>query len=192
VVGVDIKPQPHYPFEFHQADALEYLAKHGHEFDVIHASPPCQTYSVLAHFANEKLDLIPPVRQLLQQIGRPFVIENVPGAPLQGTLMLCGTMFGLGVIRHRIFECWPAIFFPPRPCAHQGNATGCRMRKRGITRTPRLSDGFNYVSVAGNNYLADEGRQAMGIDWMPKKSLSQAIPPAYTQFIGSFMRELIL
>jgi DNA (cytosine-5)-methyltransferase 1 len=191
VVGVDINPQPHYPFEFHQANALDYLAANGHHFDVIHASPPCQLFSVTAHLAAKgHQDLVDPIRQLLREAGKPYIIENVPGAPLENALTLCGTMFGLAVIRHRAFECQPPIYFPPASCGHDGLATAGRLRRLGITtRTPSLKDGFSYVTVAGNNYLADEGRAAMGIDWMSKRELSQAIPPAYTHFIGSFMRK---
>src|SRR3990167_5935443 len=107
VVGVDHLPQKHFPFEFHQDDALEYLAKHGREFDVIHASPPCQHYSAMQHIKKNKHkwpDLVGPVREGLLVAGKPYVIENVVGAPLRVDLMLCGTMFGLGIIRHRIFE----------------------------------------------------------------------------------------
>jgi site-specific DNA-cytosine methylase len=106
VVGVDIAPQPHYPFEFHQGDALEYLAAHGHEFDAIHASPPCQRYSSIQRITKNKHkwpDLVDPVRQLLIKSGKPYVIENVQGAPLRVDAFMCGSMFGLGMIRHRIF-----------------------------------------------------------------------------------------
>lgn len=196
VVGVDLAPQPHFPFEFHQADALEYCAAHGHEFDMIHASPPCQWYSIAAaamRLTGKRYpDLVAATRYLLMTVGRPWIIENVPGAPLQNPLMLCGTMFGLQVIRHRLFETCPTIWFPPASCHHRGLATGNVMRRRGVTRTPSLSDdGIEYVSVAGNNYIANEGRAAMGIDWMPKSALSQAIPPAYTEYIGTQLRGIL-
>jgi len=189
VTGVDIEPQKHYPFRFVQANALEYLAEHWPEYDVFHASPPCQVHSVLAHLSKgTHLDLIPDTRSALQSSGRPYVIENVAGAPLINPLLLCGSMFGLKVQRHRLFETVPTIWFPPGPCVHHGLATGNVMRRRGIKRTPSLrDDGIEFVSVVGNNYLAAEGRMAMGIDWMTKKELSQAIPPAYTKWIGDIL-----
>ena len=107
VTGVDNEYMRDYPFEFHQADALEYLEKHSQEFDVIHASPPCQAYSAMQHIHKnheEHPDLVEPVRKLLIASGKPYIIENVIGAPLRVDLMLCGTMFGLRIIRHRIFE----------------------------------------------------------------------------------------
>jgi DNA (cytosine-5)-methyltransferase 1 len=184
IVGVDNRPQHHYPFEFVQGDALEYCTAHGHEYDMIHASPPCQGYSVTRSLSNKTHPmLIDATRAVLIATGRSYVIENVPGAPLINPLMLCGTMFGLGVIRHRLFECEPPIWFPPATCVHNGLATGNRGSLRG-SKTPSLRHGFTYVTVAGNNYLADEGRAAMGIEWMTRTELSQAIPPAYTEWIG--------
>ena len=120
IVGVDNRPQKNYPFTFVQGDALEYLAAHGAAFDVIHASPPCQKYTTLRGMWNHKPDhpdLVDPTRQLLRALGKPSVIENVPGAPLRrGAVMLCGTMFGLGTAdgraelrRHRYFEVTPPI-----------------------------------------------------------------------------------
>lgn len=185
IVGVDIKPQPHYPFEFVQADAIEFCTAYGAEFDVIHASPPCQAYSVTASLSRRKHPmLIEETRDALQATGRPWVIENVPGAPLINPLVLCGTMFGLRVIRHRLFECSPVLWFPPRMCLHVGRASGSRLRNTGKTHTLGFKDGYAYITVAGNNYLASEGRAAMGIDWMTRNELSQAIPPAYTRWIG--------
>lgn len=197
VVGVDIEPQPHYPFEFIQADALEFIARYGAEFDVIHTSPPCQVYSVTAPLSNgNHPDLIEPTRSALLATGKPYVIENVPGAPLINPLMLCGTMFGLRVIRHRLFECLPVIWWPPAPCQHVGKSTGSaayhrRMKTRG-TKTASVREGFAFVTVCGNDYLVKEGKEAMGIDWMTKSELSQAIPPAYTRWLGSRILELLL
>jgi DNA (cytosine-5)-methyltransferase 1 len=194
VVGVYIEPQPHYPFEFHQADALEFIARYGREFDVIHASPPCQVYSVTAPLSNgDHPDLVEPTRKALLATGRPYIIENVPGAPLINPIILCGTMFGLKVIRHRLFETRPVIWWSPFACNHNGKSTGSRSlrRKTGLTRTISLNDGCAFVTVAGNNYLADEGREAMGIDWMTKAELSQAIPPVYTEWLGRKIIEAI-
>ncbi len=192
VVGVDIKRQPRYPFEFHQADAFEYLAQHWQEFDLFHASPPCQGYArtkSLKTSRNDALMLIEPVREALQSTGRPFVIENVVGAPLINPLMLCGSMFGLGVLRHRLFECEPPIWFPPGQCQHAGPVlpmwwkSRCAALKAGRT--------FAYITVAGRSYLMPEARRAMGIDWMLRDELSQAIPPAYTHFIGARLQEAL-
>lgn len=182
VVGVDIKPQKRYPFEFIQANALEFLGKYGHEFDVVHTSPPCQVYSVTASLSTrDHPDLVGPTREALKATGKPYIIENVPGAPLINPLMLCGTMFGLRVIRHRLFETVPAIWFSPAACCHWGKATGCESVKGQGTNS--LKD-YAFVTVVGNDYLANEGRMAMGIDWMVKRELSQAIPPAYTKWLG--------
>src|SRR5574337_20985 len=103
VVGVDINPQQRYPFEFHQADAMTFDLS---GFDAIHASPPCQAYTVLG--GREDLshypDLVDAVRERLQASGKPWIIENVPGAPLRDPITLCGAMFGLRRYRHRLFE----------------------------------------------------------------------------------------
>ena len=175
VVGVDHKPQPRFPFEFHQADALEFIAEHGHEFDVIGASPPCQIHSVTASLSNgNHPDLITSTRKALISTGKPYIIENVPGAPLINPLMLCGTMFGLRVIRHRLFEIWPEpIWFPPASCCHWSKIN---------------QNGF--VTMFGNGASRDKGgnvaawKAASNIDWMTVAELSQAIPPAYTKWIG--------
>ena len=173
IVGVDNKPMPRYPFTFVEGDALEYLAQHGHEFDVIHASPPCQAYSWAAkrwvNAGKEYPDLVEATRNLIPD-GKPFVIENVPNSPLDSVLMLCGTMFGLSVIRHRHFECG-YLLYPPSPCRHSGSVKG-----------------GEYVTVAGHGGDGKASHsawsEAMDIDWMIHKELAQAIPPAYTEWIG--------
>jgi DNA (cytosine-5)-methyltransferase 1 len=181
VVGVDINPQPRYPFEFHQADALEFLKAHGREFDAIHASPPCQRYSEVTRCipgrAQKHPDLVDPTRELLQRSGRQWVIENVPGAPLRDPLLLCGTMFGLRVIRHRLFESSVFLWSPGQQCWHpqrgKVGGTGVRGKKPG-----------DWISVAGSPTVAVAG-PAMGIAWpMSRKELANAIPPAYAEFIG--------
>lgn len=172
VVGVDIRPQPHYPFEFHQADALEYPLD---GFDFIWASPPCQAYSkTRAIHGKDYPDLIPDTRQHLENSGAPFAIENVPGAPLRNAFVLCGTMFGLKVIRHRHFETNFDVGLIPQ-CGRHGSTNSHR----------GYSTGAEFVTVAGNNYRRIEGAAAMDIDWyVPRDRLSQAIPPAYSEFIG--------
>ena len=182
VVGVDIKPQPHYPFEFHQGDALEYCAAQGGEFDVIHASPPCQRYSVETPmaFRSNHADLIAPVRNIMIATGKPYVIENVTNARriLVNPLMLCGSMFGLGVWRHRWFEVSCGLVMSPRTCNHSNIPVL-------VTGTPRRR-GYPRVDppIAAR-------RDAMGIDWMVTSEIDQAIPPAYTKYIGAqLMRAL--
>lgn len=179
VVGVDNRFMPRYPFEFHQADALEYCAAHGREFDVIHASPPCQSYSSMAPFTTiEYPRLIAPVRELLITLSRLYVIENVEGAKHEmiNPFKLCGTMFGLKTIRHRLFECDPPIYFASATCQHYLKA-----QKQG--RPPHPENHF--ITVTGHFSDQEFARRAMGIDWMIRDELSEAIPPAYTEFIGA-------
>jgi DNA (cytosine-5)-methyltransferase 1 len=180
VVGIDIKPQKHYcGDEFHQADALEYLEAHGREFDVIHASPPCQAYSTMKYLpqAHEHPELVEPVRKMLLETGKPFIIENVPGAPLQNPVILCGSMFNLRssperyLRRHRLFE--SNILLMRAPCKHRGLAVGVY----GHGSAGHLGQRMRTANVA-------EARILMGIDWMNRDELAQAIPPAYTEFIG--------
>ncbi len=184
VVGVDHKPQPRYPFEFHQADALEFIAEYGQDFDVIGASPPCQFYSITASLSNgNHPDLIPSTRKALISIGKPYIIENVPGAPLINPLMLCGTMFGLRVIRHRLFEIWPEpIWFPPFACNHY-----LKVVRHG--RPPDRERQFH--GVTGHFSDIPWAREIMGCHWMTGAELSQAIPPAYTRWLGERLLEMI-
>lgn len=178
VTGVDIRPQPRYPFAFVQGDALEYIAAHGCEYDVIHASPPCQLYSAMrrVHPKAAYPDLIDPVRRLLIATDRPYVIENVELAPLLSPVMLCGTMFGLRVFRHRLFESPLLIMrLEHMPHRHFGKS-----QKQGRPATAERP----YLCVTGNFGNRAYARAAMGIDWMVKRELSQAIPPAYTEWIG--------
>ncbi|MHC5062180.1 MAG: DNA cytosine methyltransferase, partial [Planctomycetota bacterium] len=120
VVGVDIIPQPKYPFKFVQADALMYAVAFGRQYDVIHASPPCQAYSSITPDTSKHKTMIAITRRVLQWMGKPYIIENVPGArrELVNPLMLCGTMFDVNVIRHRYFESKPMILFAPQQCRH--------------------------------------------------------------------------
>ena len=188
IVGVDNRPMPRYPFAFVLGDALEYVREHGHEFDAIHASPPCQEYSTLASLKNgDYPKLIEPVREALVATGKPYVIENVKGAPLVNPLTLCGSMFGLRVQRHRLFECNPVIWFPPHPCNHWGKASG----GRNFTGIRKTLENFSFLTIAGNDYIVGDGRRAMSIDWMTRTELSQAIPPAYTEHIGKFLMSII-
>jgi DNA (cytosine-5)-methyltransferase 1 len=175
VVGVDIKPQPRYPFTFHQADALTFPLD---GFDLIWASPPCQRFCALA--TREDLshypDLIDPIRQRLIVQGSPFVIENVPGAPVWSDLVLCGGMFGLRSYRHRLFEC----SFPVEQPAHPKHKV--RVNRRGENRREHWARG-GFITITGDVGVYC-GPEAMGIDWMSGNEMSEAIPPAYAEYIG--------
>lgn len=187
-IGVDIKPQPHYPFEFHQGDALDYFKKHGHKYDVIHASPPCQAFTAMNRMWNKKEhpDLLTPTRKILLTLRKPYIIENVPGAPLILPILLCGSMFNLGtethqLRRHRYFE--TNILFPLYPiCRHRKQVIGiygdhARCRRRKIKKHEKGVDFPDKDKVR----LAST---AMGIDWMNWRELTQAVPPAYTEWLG--------
>jgi DNA (cytosine-5)-methyltransferase 1 len=195
VVGVDIKPQPRYPFEFHQADALEYPLE---SFDVYWASPPCQFASIATkRWRNEGYEypnFIPAIRDRLEATGKPYIIENVTGAKkfLQYPILLCGLSFGLKVVRHRWFECHPFIMSPSHSSKQCYGA---------VTRKIAINDpaghgmpGHTYraltvVGHGGNSqsFRWQDWQEAMGIDWMTKKELTQAIPPAYSEYIGRQM-----
>jgi DNA (cytosine-5)-methyltransferase 1 len=194
VVGVDNRPQPCFPKSrctFVEADALAYLAQHGGEFDAIHASPPCQAFTAYKRrkdHVRPRENLIPSVREMLRLFTsepawkppydgavKPYVIENVGGAPLEDPVMLCGSSFGLDVRRHRYFE--SNIKLSGKPCRHD-------------LQTPRFAPATtrknlrSTVEVGVWRIPLDVQQQAMGIDWMPLRELSQAIPPAYTHHLG--------
>lgn len=189
VVGVDINPQPNYPFEFHQSDAFQLKPEFLATFDALHASPPCQAYSDLAKRngnAHKWPRLIEPVRKMFQNTELPYVIENVEGAPLINPVMLCGTMFpALRVLRHRLFEA-NFLMSPPLHGKHPKVHTFDK-RKSHYGKTDEWKD-FVQVTGGGNCSVA-AARVAMGIEWMSKNELNEAIPPAYTHFVG---RELLL
>lgn len=177
VLGVDSAPQPNYPYPFVQADALDYIRRYGYAFDVIHASPPCRDHTPLTSVAGTDGTawLLPATRALLDWAGKPYVIENVPGAPIRRDITLCGGMFGLRVYRHRWFEAnWP-MSAPTHPPHLVKTATKQRML--------RWEQGWN-ISVTGDGPGSSIASIAMGIDWMIGNELSQAIPPAYTEHIG--------
>jgi DNA (cytosine-5)-methyltransferase 1 len=180
VTGVDIAPQPRYPFPFVQADALEYAAQHGHQYDAIHASPPCQAYSVIGHMAttHSRVDLLQPTADLLCEIGRPFAIENVTGAklPTLWGIQLCGLMFGLGLFRHRWFWSNQLLFVPEHPL-HRGYRVGVNGMVCMIGHDGCGSEPADHRTKAA-------WQRASGIDWMTKPEMAQAIPPAYTQWVG--------
>jgi DNA (cytosine-5)-methyltransferase 1 len=180
VVGVDIAPQPRYPFEFHQADALSFLNDHADDFDAVHASPPCHDATALKSLSG--LDgtgwLLDATRRALIQEGKPFVLENVPGARMAPLVVLCGSMFNLAadgriLRRHRWFETTAFTLTPPDSCV--GRPVGGVYGHGG----GQLGRGFKFAT--------EPAGRAMGIDWMTKAGLSQAIPPAYTEYLGAVL-----
>lgn len=180
VTGVDARPQPRYPFAFVQADAMTYPLD---GFDVIHASPPCQAYSAMRTSWNARKDhpqLVGPARDRLRAAGVPWIMENVPGSPLTVHAVLCGSAFGLGIPgyqlrRHRWFE-MDGFWCMSPPCQHHGPVIGI-YGDHG--RDWRRTEGY------GRYFTLPERKQAMGIDWMARGELDQAIPPAYTEHIGA-------
>lgn len=178
VVGVDLKPQPRYPFAFIQIDALALDQRFLRSFDAIHASPPCQAYTPLGAL-NPHItypDLLAPTRAMLEATGLPWVIENVMTAPLRKdrSIVLCGEMFGLRTYRHRRFESNVDLVAPEHP--KHVKLTATKQRKA------RWAEGW-HVSITGDvgTYV---GPEAMGINWMSGNELCEAIPPAYTRLIG--------
>ncbi len=182
VVGVDIKPQPTFPFEFIQADAMQYPLD---GFNVIHASPPCQKFPRAGHLREAQgghstaPDLIEDIRGRLTRYMHLYVIENVEGAPLQG-IRLCGSSFGLRVRRHRLFEASTRLL--TLPCQHkeQGRPVGVYHR---------LGDSIPHGGRTATSLI--EAREAMGIDWMPWSELKEAVPPAYTEYIGRQLMDVL-
>lgn len=184
VVGVDNRPQPRYPFEFHQADALAFPLE---GFDAIHASPPCQFATALRalHPGREYENLIPATRDRLAAAGVPYVIENVEGAKahLRSPVMLCGSAFALDLRRHRYFECKGFDLMSPG-CAHGWQTPrfpAADRRMKGLQTVVAVYGGGRY---AGDRW---DRERAMGVDWMTREELAQAIPPAYTEHIGRYL-----
>lgn len=198
VIGVDHKPQKNYPFEFFQADAMQvlgFLNEGGYipgtdiwleNFSAIHASPPCQRFSVMTQcrpgIAETFPDLIDPVRQRLKASGLPYVIENVPKAPLIDPAQVCGTSFGMRIRRHRLFE--TNFYLPSTTCKHDGyvmnpwNSKGGRRRMREHFGIP-------------NGQQNPAWRAEMGVEWMGGHDAEQAVPPAYTQYVGKYLMDAI-
>jgi DNA (cytosine-5)-methyltransferase 1 len=209
MTGVDINPQPHYcGDQFVQADALEFPLE---GYDFIHASPPCQAYTLMRHMGKrageEALDLVGATRARLIGSGVPWVMENVVGSPLKNPLVLCGSSFGLGVRRHRLFESSHLIL--GQPCNHDprawpvavwGDGRPSRKKARREHRGPiavygdhpedsaihRATD--NRPGLTRRAATLQVASQAMGIDWMDWREITQAIPPAYCEFIGDQIR----
>lgn len=188
VVGVDIKPQPRYPFEFHQADALTYPLE---GFDAYHASPPCQAYSIFNYVPSvfevheHTPQLIEIVRELLGKTGKPSVLENVPLSPLVNFIELSGFMFDLKIIRRRWFELHGFdIWLLPHPKRERG-----KLRDKGYI--PYHHGQSAKRGLLKNIWTKANVSEAMGIDWMAVKELTQAIPPAYTEYIGKYLMKVV-
>lgn len=175
VVGcdVDLRALKRYPFNWLQIDWRDALEKFGQSFDLIHASPPCQSYSKnLKHMATAQPMLIEPVREALAGLGVPYVIENVEGAPLIDPVWLCGTSFGLRIQWHRQFEC--SFPVPGLPCQHDGYA----MNPFNVRGRARIHAEFG----PGNPEVP--WRREKGVEWMSRHGSRESIPPAYTRYIG--------
>ncbi len=184
VVGVDIKPQPHYPFEFHQADALTYPLE---GFDAYHASPPCQAYSkafsqLIGH-RKEHPDLLQPTRDYLKTTGKPFVIENVVGSPMQNYIQLEGTMFGLKVKKVRNFELhgFEIILLPSKPD-----------NTRGWIKDGKLVGLVQHSCYPNERVKREDLAVAYDMNWgCSRQELREAIPPAYTEYIGKYLLQAL-
>ena len=185
VHGVDLKHGKRYPFSYTRANVLDILKDQEfiNQFDVIHASPPCQTHSITKHLRNaqgkstSKVDLIPETRAALIASGKPYIIENVPGSPLINPVQLCGSSFDLKVRRHRLFESNVPL---------QGSI--CDHKKQG--RPIGVYGSLNDEIPQGGKTAAtiDEARKAMGMDWAIWTELVEAIPPAFTKYLGEQLR----
>ena len=179
VEGWDMKQSLAYPFARHIGDALDANLD---GFDFVWASPPCQAHTALKtmHNARKHVDLIPETRAKLEAWGGPYIIENVPGAPLRNPVMLCGTMFGLGTSgaqlrRHRLFESNVPLVVD-RKCNHHGKTIGVYGGGHGVS--------LHRHAKGQQCFTAAQEREAMGIDWMTVDELSEAIPPAYSEYLG--------
>ena len=187
VEGVDIKPQPHYPFKFYQTDALEFPLE---GYDAYHASPPCQDYSVSKNLSPVDKSvkyprLISPIRERLMSTGKPYVIENVVGSELTDYITLDGTMFGLEMLRTRCFELHgfeilmlPGKYNSTRGWVKRGKFVGF------ISHQGKFYNGKGYEL---ERTKPDDIRKALKIDWIRGRQLTESIPPAYTEYIGKYL-----
>lgn len=187
VVGFDIKPQPRYPFEFREQDALTVDLS---SFDAVWASPPCQRVSRTKGMRPENAvlrDLLAPTRELISSL--PYIIENPPPALLRDPVQLCGLSFGLLLLRHRLFESSIELSTPSHPrhigVAHAGVGGGT------MRAYSSFASGADYICVAGHRFPKADGEIAMGIDWMTHYELTQAVPPAYSEYLGRQLRKLL-
>ncbi len=185
VIGVDCRPQPRYPFRFLLGDALTWLEQVQDQVDLIHASPPCQRWSPRTPDRTRHPDWVHPTLARLQALDKPFVLENVPGAHpvLRSALLLCGSMFGLPLRRHRLFQS-NLLLFAPGPCHHEVCRYGVYGHSVWVLQRQRQREERATTSVA-------QGRRAMGLPWMSQAELAQAIPPHYTWWLGWQVRAVL-
>jgi len=186
IIGVDIEPQPLYPFPMIVADMLNPPVRLK-DFDLVHASPPCQRFSTATQATGtptDHPDLIAPVRTMLKDAGVPYVIENVEGAPLRPDLVLCGSMFGMQIRRHRVFELGGWMIWGAPSCRHNGQGRLVDVTGHAGGRGQTLRDGFpiKWCDV-------DHARDVMGMPWSDGRGCTEAVPPAYTEFIGRQLLE---
>lgn len=180
VTGVDLSPQPRYPFTFTQGDAVEYIRSHGREYDAVVGSPPCQAYTLCQRIqGRDHPQLIGSTREAMEQTGRPWIIENVEEArgELRSPVMLCGASFGLHTYRHRLFESSVQLTAP----LHQEHVQ--RTVKMGRPLVPG-----DWYHAVGNFSNVPYVKADMGVPWMSRDGIRECIPPAYTEFLG---RQLI-
>lgn len=203
VIGVDINPQPNYPFEFHQLDAvelLEWMAAIGPYWegcDAIHASPPCQAFTAYRRtgLVGDYPDLIDQVRHLLVLLELPWVMENVEGAPLHDPVLICGSMFDppMDIRRHRLFEANWDLPAPTWPCRHKlagpDRFPGGRSKQRTGSSSGKVRA---TIEIGAWDIPLERQRVAMGIDWMTLEELSESIPPAYTEHIGGYLKAEVM
>jgi len=186
VIGIDKNPQPNFPFEFYLANALDIDIPDWVDF--IHASPECQHFTVSRNIGTIDMskysDDIELIRSKLQATGKPYVIENVPGSPLINPITLHGGMFGLKIIRKRLFESNLFFLVPPQRIDERFTNSYCGYSS--------FANGAKKISVVGHNFNFRDAQLAMGISWMKKrKEIALAIPPAYTEFLGRQILEQI-
>lgn len=187
VIGVDINPQPNYPFFFVQGDALEFVKKYGHKFDVIHASPPCQANIAITAgnrgrkgWTDQHVNLIPATREAVAPFGVPTIIENGVTKELRRDVRLCGLMFDLPTFRHRYFEIENWIKPWREHPSHKGYRTaGWR---HGVKYEGNV---YGVYGSGGGKPTIAQAQEALGIDWTGVRAeLNEAIPPAYTEYLG--------
>lgn len=183
ITGVDISPQPRFPFRFIQADAVEYTREHGHEYAAVAGGPPCQWWSKTQRIqGNNHPQLISPFREVLVELGKPYVIENVEDArsELVNPELLCGASFGLHTYRHRLFETNWGFGSPAHP---EHTARPVKMGRA-------LRDGDWYHAV-GNFQGVDYVRRDLDVPWMNRDGIRECIPPAYSEYIGRQLLEVL-
>lgn len=179
MTGVDVAPQPNYPFRFVQADALEYVKEHAHEYDLVAASPPCQAHTGVPNRRDDHHDVLAETRELLKATGLPWVLENVPGAPMPDAFLLCGSTFGLPIVRHRLFETSVDVGLVPSMCP-----------QRSWDRAVEHPGCYPYAHGAYRPAWREHVLPTVW-PWMTLEEAGQAIPPQYTEWVGARLLEVL-